>query len=65
MSLPATATPSTTGTRRQCWQFSISHLRLPMVIVCGHYSCGGIRTLEEDAGDGRHIPIWLINAQKA
>lgn len=36
-----------------------------MVIVCGHHSCGGIRTLEEDAGDGRHIPIWLINAQKA
>lgn len=46
-------------------EFSINHLRIPDVIVCGHYGCGGIRALEEEAGDDRYIPIWLINAQKA
>ena len=46
-------------------EFSINHLHIPDVIVCGHYGCGGIRALEEDHGDDRYIPIWLINAQKA
>lgn len=46
-------------------EFSINHLRIPDVVVCGHYGCGGIRALEEDHSDDRYIPIWLINAQKA
>ena len=46
-------------------EFSINHLRIPDVIVCGHYGCGGIRALEENHSDDRYIPIWLINAQKA
>ena len=46
-------------------EFSISHLHIPDIVVCGHYGCGGIRALEEDRGGDRYIPIWLINAQKA
>jgi len=46
-------------------EFSINHLQIPDIVVCGHYGCGGIRALDEDQGDDRYIPIWLINAQKA
>jgi carbonic anhydrase len=46
-------------------EFSINHLRIPDIVVCGHYGCGGIHALDEDHGDDRYIPIWLINAQKA
>lgn len=46
-------------------EFSINHLQIPDIVVCGHYGCGGIRALDEDQGNDRYIPIWLINAQKA
>lgn len=46
-------------------EFSITHLQIPDIVVCGHYGCGGIRALDADPGADRYIPIWLINAQKA
>jgi carbonic anhydrase len=46
-------------------EFSINHLGIPDIVVCGHYGCGGIQALDADPGDDRYIPIWLINAQKA
>jgi len=46
-------------------EFSINHLQIPDVVVCGHYGCGGINALEEDAPDDKYIPVWLINAYKA
>lgn len=46
-------------------EFSINHLRIPDIVVCGHYGCGGIHALDGDPGDDRYIPMWLINAQKA
>jgi carbonic anhydrase len=46
-------------------EFSITHLNIPDIVVCGHYGCGGIRALDGDPGADRYIPIWLINAQKA
>ncbi len=46
-------------------EFSINHLDIPDIVICGHYGCGGIQALEGDAPDDKYIPIWLINAQKA
>jgi carbonic anhydrase len=46
-------------------EFSINHLLIPDIVVCGHYGCGGIAALDEDNSEDRYIPIWLNNAYKA
>ncbi|HEY5995504.1 MAG TPA: carbonic anhydrase [Candidatus Deferrimicrobiaceae bacterium] len=46
-------------------EFSINHLRIPDIVICGHYGCGGIEAMEEDSPEDKYIPIWLINAYKA
>jgi len=46
-------------------EFSINHLLIPDIVVCGHYGCGGIAALDEKNADDRYIPIWLNNASKA
>jgi carbonic anhydrase len=46
-------------------EFSINHLQIPDIVVCGHYGCGGIAALDEENEDDRYIPIWLNNAYKA
>jgi carbonic anhydrase len=46
-------------------EFSINHLGIPDVVICGHYGCGGIAALDEEDADDKYIPVWLINAYKA
>src|SRR5512138_1873016 len=46
-------------------EFSINHLQIPDVVVCGHYNCGGIIAMDEEHLDDKYIPIWLNNAYKA
>ncbi len=46
-------------------EFSINHLKIPDVVICGHYGCGGIQALDEEDIEDKYIPIWLINAFKA
>lgn len=46
-------------------EFTINHLKIPDVVVCGHYHCGGINALMHESPDDRYIPIWLNNACKA
>ena len=46
-------------------EFSINHLHIPDIVICGHYGCGGINALMAEGPDDKYIPIWLINAYKA
>ncbi len=46
-------------------EFSINHLRIPDIVVCGHYGCGGIVAMDDVSREDRYIPIWLNNAYKA
>ncbi len=46
-------------------EFSINHLKIPDIVVCGHYGCGGVAALDDANDDDRYIPIWLNNAYKA
>ena len=46
-------------------EFTINRLRIPDVVICGHYGCGGINALDDEDTDDKYIPIWLINAYKA
>ncbi len=46
-------------------EFSINHLEIPDIVICGHYGCGGINALIEENSDDKYIPIWLNNAYKA
>ena len=46
-------------------EFSINHLQIPDIVICGHYGCGGIAALDEENEEDRYIPIWLNNAYKA
>lgn len=46
-------------------EFSINHLKIPDIVICGHYGCGGIGALDDQNEEDRYIPIWLNNAYKA
>ncbi len=46
-------------------EFSINHLQIPDIVICGHTGCGGIAALDDEDSEDRYIPIWLINAYKA
>ncbi|HUM03659.1 MAG TPA: carbonic anhydrase [Thermoanaerobaculia bacterium] len=46
-------------------EFTINHLRIPDVVICGHYGCGGIAALDVEESDDKYIPIWLLNAMPA
>ncbi len=46
-------------------EFSINHLKIPDVIICGHHGCGGIEALDAERAADRYIPIWLNNARRA
>lgn len=46
-------------------EFSINHLGIPDIVICGHDGCGGIAALEAGGDDDKYIPVWLINAAQA
>lgn len=46
-------------------EFTINHLKIPDIVICGHYGCGGIAALDAKNSEDRYLPIWLNNAYKA
>ncbi len=46
-------------------EFSLNHLHIPDIVICGHYGCGGIEALDNMGSDDKYIPVWLINAARA
>ncbi len=46
-------------------EFTINHLHIPDIVICGHYNCGAINALLNESPDDRYIPIWLNSAYKA
>lgn len=42
-------------------QYAVSVLRVPHIIVCGHYDCGGIRASTESKDHGPPLENWLRN----
>lgn len=41
-------------------QYSIEHLMIPDIVVCGHYGCGGIKASCDDHVVGGYIGDWLM-----
>tara|TARA_B100001750_G_scaffold72349_2_gene57766 strand:+ start:1484 stop:2101 length:618 start_codon:yes stop_codon:yes gene_type:complete len=42
-------------------QYAIDHLKVKNVVVCGHYSCGGVQAALEGKGDFGLIHPWLAS----
>nr|AAL07493.1 intracellular beta-type carbonic anhydrase [Phaeodactylum tricornutum]QIP67671.1 beta-carbonic anhydrase 1 [Nitzschia sp. ICE-H] len=42
-------------------QFGINVLKIPHVIVCGHYECGGVRASVANVDHAPPLSIWLRN----
>ncbi len=40
-------------------EYGLKHLKIPDVVVCGHYGCGGVRALDAGIGDP-FIEDWLL-----
>jgi carbonic anhydrase len=40
-------------------EYAVTHLKIPDIIVCGHYNCGGIEALDEGVEEN-YIADWLL-----
>lgn len=45
-------------------EFACVHLKVPDIVICGHYRCGGIQALE-DGVDNNYLHDWLLIAHEA
>lgn len=46
-------------------EYAVAFLKVPDIVVCGHYGCGGIRAFVEDDIDDDYIANWLHIASRA
>eukprot|EP01062_Namystynia_karyoxenos_P061996 TRINITY_DN5482_c0_g1_i1.p1 TRINITY_DN5482_c0_g1~~TRINITY_DN5482_c0_g1_i1.p1 ORF type:complete len:287 (+),score=108.70 TRINITY_DN5482_c0_g1_i1:72-863(+) len=42
-------------------QFAVEHLKVPHIIVCGHYDCGGVRAAMRPEAVDPPLDLWLRN----
>jgi carbonic anhydrase len=42
-------------------EYAVAHLKIPDIVVCGHYNCGGIQALDEGVEEN-YIADWLLIA---
>jgi carbonic anhydrase len=40
-------------------EYAITHLKIPDIVICGHYNCGGIEALDEGVEEN-YIADWLL-----
>jgi carbonic anhydrase len=40
-------------------EYAVTHLKIPDIIICGHYNCGGIEALDEGVEEN-YIADWLL-----
>ena len=40
-------------------EYAMTHLKIPDIVVCGHYNCGGIQALDEGVEEN-YIADWLL-----
>lgn len=45
-------------------EYAIAHLKIPDIVVCGHYNCGGVRAML-DGVEEHYIADWLLIASGA
>jgi carbonic anhydrase len=40
-------------------EYAVTHLKIPDIVICGHYNCGGIEALDEGVEEN-YIADWLL-----
>lgn len=42
-------------------QYAVAYLKIPHIIVCGHYECGGVKAAENNNDHMAPLENWLRN----
>ncbi len=45
-------------------EYAVTHLKIPDIVVCGHYNCGGVQAMLEEVEE-HYIADWLLIAKGA
>ena len=45
-------------------EYAVTHLKIPDIVVCGHYNCGGVQAML-DGVEEHYIADWLLIAKGA
>jgi len=45
-------------------EYAVTHLKIPDIVVCGHYNCGGVQAMLDEVEE-HYIADWLLIAKGA